>query len=181
MIRKTFKNLSASEKLKTFIQKHKVPIEYLSANRKMVSKAVFIGLFIAFIPMPMQMLAVVAFIPFTRFNVPIALAMCWLSNPFTMPAMYYMEYMTGSFILGMETTPVELSVEWFSENIGNIFIPLYVGTAFYSVIGSSVGYYLVNHLWRSSVKKDQISRKNGTYKRELGSEENGIKTDESKS
>jgi uncharacterized protein (DUF2062 family) len=166
MIRKTFKNLNASEKLKTFIHKYKIPTEYLSANRKMVSKAVFIGLFIAFIPMPMQMLAIVAFIPFTRFNVPIALAICWLSNPFTMPFMYYIEYATGSFILGMETTPVEISVDWFTQNIGNIFIPLYVGTAFYSIVGSSLGYYLVNHLWRSSVKKDQDSRKNGTYKRD---------------
>ncbi len=165
MIRKTFKNLSAHEKLKTFTDKYNIPIEYLSANRKMVSRAVLIGLFIAFIPMPMQMLAVVAVIPFVRFNVPIALAMCWLSNPFTMPFMYYIEYITGSFLLGMETTPVEMTLEWFSDNIGNIFIPLYVGTAFYSVSVSSLAYYLVNHLWRSSVKKDQDSRKNGTYKR----------------
>lgn len=164
MIRKTFKNISTHEKLKDFIHKYKVPTEYLSANRKMVSRAVLIGFFIAFIPMPMQMLAVVAFIPFFRFNVPIALAICWLSNPFTMPAMYYMEYLTGSFLLGMETTPVEMTLEWFGENIGNIFIPLYVGTAFYSVFGSALAYYLVNHLWRSSVKKDKETRKNGGKK-----------------
>ena len=160
MIRKIFKNINASEKLKAFTDKYKIPIEYLSANRKMVSKGVFIGLFIAFIPMPMQMLAVVAVIPFTRFNVPIALAMCWLSNPFTMPFMYYIEYLTGSFMLGMETTPVEMTLEWFSQNIGNIFVPLYVGTALYSIFGSLLGYYLVNHFWRSSVKKDKDFRKN---------------------
>ena len=155
MIRKTFKKISAHEKLKKFTQKHNIPFEYLSTNRKMVSKAVFIGIFIAFIPMPMQMLAVVAVMPFTRFNVPIGLAMCWLSNPFTMPPMYYMEYLTGSFLLGMETTPVEMTLEWFSNNIGNIFIPLYVGTAFYSIIGSSLAYYLVNHFWKSSVHKNK--------------------------
>jgi uncharacterized protein (DUF2062 family) len=164
MIRKTFKNLNASEKLRALTQKYNIPFEYLSANRKMISKGVFIGLFIAFIPMPMQMLAVVAIIPFARFNVPIALAMCWLSNPLTMPPMYYMEYLTGSFILGMETTPVEMTLEWFSKNIGNIFIPLYVGTAFYSVIVSSTAYYIINHLWRSSVKKDNDLRKNGRKK-----------------
>ena len=155
MIRKTFKKISANKKLKTFIKKYKVPLEYLSANRKMVSKAVFIGLFIAFIPMPMQMLAVIAVMPFTRFNVPIALAMCWLSNPFTMPPMYYMEYLTRSFILGTEIAPVEITLEWFSDNIGNIFIPLYVGAAFYSIISSSLAYYLVNHFWRSSVKRNK--------------------------
>lgn len=161
MIRKTFKTISTSEKLKSFMQKYNIPSDYLFPNRRMVSKGVLIGLFIAFIPMPMQMAAVVSVIPFTRFNVPIAISMCWLSNPFTMPPMYYMEYLTGSFLLGMETTPVEMTLEWFSDNIGNIFIPLYVGTAFYSVFGSILGYYLVNFLWRSSVRRDQEIRKNG--------------------
>jgi uncharacterized protein (DUF2062 family) len=161
MIRKTFKDINASEKLKAFTQKYNIPTEYLSASRKMVSKGVFIGLFIAFIPMPMQMLAVVSVIPFTKFNVPIALSMCWLSNPFTMPAMYYMEYLTGSFLLGIETSPVEMTLEWFSKNVGNIFIPLYVGTAFYSVFGSTLAYYIINLLWRNSVIKDQELRKNG--------------------
>lgn len=160
MIKKTFKTIIANEKLKNFIQKHNIPTEYIHLNRNMVSKGVFIGLFIAFIPMPMQMLAVVSVVPFARFNVPIALSMCWLSNPFTMPPMYYMEYLTGSFLLGMEASSVELTVQWFSDNIGNIFIPLYVGTAFYSIFGSILGYYLVNFLWRSSVQKDQEIRKN---------------------
>lgn len=155
MIRKTLKKTSKSDKLKAFINKYKIPPEYLSTNRRMVSKAVFIGLFIAFIPMPMQMLAVVAVMPFTRFNVPIAIAMCWLSNPFTMPPMYYMEYLTGSFILGTEVEPVQMTVEWFSENIGKIFVPLYVGTAVYSILGSSLAYYLVNHFWKHSVHRDK--------------------------
>jgi len=155
MIRKTLKKTSRSEKLKAFIQKYKVPREYLSANRKMVSRAVFVGLFIAFIPMPMQMVAVIAVMPFFRFNVPIALAMCWLSNPFTMPPMYYLEYLTGSFLLGTEVEPVKMTLEWFSDNIGNIFIPLYVGTLFYSIIGASAAYYLVNYFWKLSVERDK--------------------------
>jgi len=88
-----------------------------------------------------------------------------------MPAMYYVEYLTGSFLLGMETTPVELTLEWFSDNLGNIFIPLYVGTAFYSITVSSLAYYLVNHLWRSSVKKDKETRKNGFFRRKRAEEE----------
>ena len=95
MIRKTLKKTSKSNKLKSFIKKYKIPPEYLSTNRKMVSRGVFLGLLIAFIPMPMQMALVLAFMPFFRFNVPIALAMRWLSNPFTMPPMYYVEYLTG--------------------------------------------------------------------------------------
>ena len=155
MIRKTLKKTSKHEKLDAFIKKYKIPAHYLSTNRRMVSKAVLIGLFIAFIPMPMQMLAVLAMIPFFKFNVPIALAMCWLSNPLTMPPMYYMEYMTGAFILGTEIAPVEMTVKWFSENIDNIFIPLYFGTLIYSVFGSLAGYWLVNHFWHDSVHSDR--------------------------
>lgn len=160
MLRKTFKNINSNKKIKAFTQKYNIPFEYLSANRKMISKGVFIGLFIAFIPMPMQMLAVISIMSFTKFNVPIALVICWLSNPFTMLPIYYIEYLTGSFILGMQTTPAEMTLKWFSDNIGNIFIPLYVGTAFYSIFSSTSAYYLINHFWRSSVRKDQKLCKN---------------------
>ena len=155
MIRKTLKKTSKSSKLKAFIQKYKIPREYLSTSRKMTAKAVFVGIFIAFIPMPMQMLAVVALMPFFKFNVPIALAMCWLSNPFTMPPMYYMEYLTGAFFLGSEIAPVEMTLEWFGENIDDIFIPLYAGTLFYSTTVSLLAYWAVNHFWRGSVNKDR--------------------------
>lgn len=155
MIRKTLKRTSKSEKLKTFIEKYKIPRDYLSTNRRMVSRAVLIGLFIAFIPMPMQMLAVVAVMPFIKFNVPIGIAMCWLSNPFTMPPMYYMEYLTGSFFLGTKPEPVEMTLDWFSNNLGDIFIPLYTGTAFFSVFGSIAAYFIVNYFWRLSVCRDK--------------------------
>jgi uncharacterized protein (DUF2062 family) len=161
MIRETLKRISASEKLKNFTQKYNIPADYLFPNRKMVSKGVFIGVFVAFIPVPLQMLLVVSLIPFARFNVPIALSMCWLSNPFTTPPILYMEYLIGSFILGMEVAPVEMTLEWFRQNIGKIFIPLYVGTALFSLFGSLLSYFLVNFLWRNSVRKDQEIRKNG--------------------
>lgn len=155
MIRKVLKKISEHKKLHDFIEKYKIPKEYLSTNRKMVSKAIFIGLFIAFIPMPMQMLAVLAFIPFVKFNVPIALAMCWVSNPLTMPLIYYVEYLTGSFILGTEVAPVQMTLEWFSKNLDDIFIPLYFGTFLYSLVISLSAYWLVNHFWRKSVDKNR--------------------------
>lgn len=155
MVRKNLKKISKSQKIKEFITKYKVPHEYLSTNRKMVSRGVTLGIFIAFIPMPMQMAAILAFMPFFKFNVPLGLAMCWLSNPFTMPPMYYMEYLTGSFFLGIKPEPVEMTLEWFSNNLDNIFIPLYTGTAFYSIVGSSLAFWIVNHFWKGSVHRDR--------------------------
>ncbi|WP_297440913.1 DUF2062 domain-containing protein [Sulfurimonas sp.] len=155
MVRKTLKKTSKHEKLQAFIKKSKIPREYLAPNRKMISRGVLIGLFIAFIPMPMQMAAVLLFVPFIKFNVPVALAMCWLSNPITMPPMYYMEYLTGSFLLGIIPEPVEMTLEWFSNNLEKIFVPLYFGTAIYSIFGSISAYFLVNYLWKSSVDRDK--------------------------
>ena len=155
MIRKIFKNMGASDKVKPILEKYKIPAEYLSVNRKMTSKAVLIGLFIAFIPMPMQMVAVMMMMPFMKFNVPIGLLMCWITNPFTMPLIYYVEYKTGSFLLGSEVMPVQMSVEWFSANLQNIFVPLYTGAFVFSVVFSVSSYYLINHFWKSSVDKNK--------------------------
>ncbi|NPA29287.1 MAG: DUF2062 domain-containing protein [Epsilonproteobacteria bacterium] len=156
MIRKTFKkhDLRHHPKLDAFLTRYKIPREYLSVNRKAVAKGLLIGLFIAFIPMPFQMLAVLAVTPFVRFNVPIALAMCWLSNPFTMPPMYYMEYLTGCKLLGMEPLHhVQMTMEWFKTNLDDIFVPLYVGTFFYSFTVAPAVYFLVNWLWVRSVRR----------------------------
>ena len=155
MVRKTLKKTSKSEKLKAFIKKSKIPPEFLAANRKMISRGVLLGLLIAFIPMPMQMAAVLLFMPFFRFNVPVALAMCWITNPLTMPPMYYLEYHLGSFLLGIHPQPVELTLDWFSNNLDEIFIPLYFGAVILSLLGGGLGYWAVNHFWKSSVERDK--------------------------
>ena len=160
-MRKLFKKKpSGKSKIDTFLKKYKLPKAYLSVNRKMITKGVAIGLFWGFIPMPMQMLAVIASTPFMRFNVPIAISMVWLSNPFTMPPMYYMEYLTGNFLLGREgVADIEMTVEWFSSNIGDIFIPLYVGASFYSIVVTGFIYVLLNLLWIRSVHSEKRERK----------------------
>ncbi len=160
MVRKVFKKKRSSGKLDAFIKKYNIPREFLSVNRKSVTKALLVGIFIAFIPMPFQMLAVLAVSPFIRFNIPIAISMVWLSNPFTMPPMYYMEYLTGTWLLGMEPLhDVEMTMEWFQEHLDDIFIPLYVGTFFYSFTVSVAVYYIVNWLWIRSVNRERSAKK----------------------
>jgi hypothetical protein len=153
MIRKVLKKTTKSQKLKAFIEKSKIPAEFLAATRKMITRGVTLGLFIAFIPMPMQMAAVLLFMPFFRFNVPIAIAMVWITNPFTMPPIYVVEYYTGSFFLGTEITDVQMTLGWFQDNINDIFVPLYTGALFYSITSSFSAYWLVDHFWKSSVRK----------------------------
>jgi len=153
MIRKALKKTTKSDKLKDFIRKSKIPQEFLFPNRKMITRGVVIGLFIAFIPMPMQMAATLLFMPFLRFNVPIAVAMVWITNPFTMPPIYMIEYYTGSFFLGTEIAEVELTLDWFKENLDDIFIPMYTGALFYSIVSSFSAYWIVTYFWKRSVHK----------------------------
>jgi len=161
MIRKFFRKKANSKgKLDAFLDKYNLPRTYFNINRKMITRGVGIGLFWGFIPMPMQMLAVMAMTPFFRFNVPIAIAMVWLSNPLTMPPMYYMEYLTGNFILGKDSiADIELTLDWFSNHMGDIFVPLYVGTSFYSIIVSGFIYVALNWLWIRSVKEEREMKK----------------------
>ncbi len=167
MIRKIFKKNSSNPKLDAIMEKYKIPKELLSINRKMVSRAVMVGLFIAMIPMPMQMLAVVLISLFFRFNVPIAISLVWVTNPFTMPFIYYIEYLTGNFLLMQEGVhDIQMSMEWFQKNIGDIFIPLYLGTVFYSILFSIGGYYLVNWLWIISVNRAKKKKQENYDKKE---------------
>jgi len=168
MIRKVFKKKpSGKNKIDAFLEKYNLPKTYLGVNRRMITRGVAIGLFWGFIPMPMQMLAVIATTPFIRFNVPVAISMVWLSNPFTMPPMYYMEYLTGNLILGRESIDdIELTMEWFSEHFQDILVPLYTGTAFYSIVASSIIYLVLNRLWVRSVHSEKKERKNARDKKE---------------
>jgi uncharacterized protein (DUF2062 family) len=167
MIRKLFKKKTGKTKLDKFIKKYNIPREFLSVNRKAITKGLLVGIFWGFIPMPFQMLAVLAMTPIIKFNIPIAITMVWLSNPITMPFMYYMEYLTGTFVLGMPHLSVELTMHWFEDNLGNIFIPLYTGTLIYAILVSAAVYFGVNWLWIRSVKteKRHAKRKRNSSKK----------------
>ena len=139
----------------------------------MITRGVAVGLFWGFIPMPMQMLAVMATTPFFRFNVPIAISMVWLINAITMPPMFYVEYLTGIFLLGREGIEnIELTMSWFTENFDDILVPLYVGTAFYSIVVTAIIYVVLNRLWVNSVHSEKQERKESRKKKKTRKKSN---------
>ena len=155
-----FKKPKSDSKICDLVRKYHIPKEYISINRRSITKGIFWGLFFGFIPMPFQMLAVLALTPFMKFNVPIAMTMVWLSNPLTMPFMYYMEYQTGNFLLDLPPLPdLKLTLAWFQENLSDIVLPLYVGTIPYSLFVSGGVYLIVNFLWVRSIKKDKAKKR----------------------
>jgi len=86
-----------------------------------------------------------------RVNLPISIALVRISNPVTMPPMYYFAYLVGSWILGVPAQPfsVEYWLEW--RNWSDVLAPLTVGGLVCGVVCSVLGYLAVQAIWRRSL------------------------------
>lgn len=122
----------------------------LHLNRRSVSMAFLIGLFWAFIPMPFQMIPAALFAIWWRANLPIAVGLVWISNPLTMPPIYYACYEFGTWLLDTPPRDVEFTLtwEWFTNELGAIWQPLYLGSLIVAIVSALLGYATVRLLWR---------------------------------
>ncbi|KAB7884332.1 DUF2062 domain-containing protein [Poseidonibacter ostreae] len=125
--------------------------EIWSLSRKKVLGGVFIGVFVAFIPMPFQMLLVALLAIIFNVNLPITILLVWVSNPLTMPFIYYFEYELGNLVLNVKD-PIEFSFETMNENINEIALSLYVGTAITSTVLAFLSVFILNILWIKDVR-----------------------------
>lgn len=118
-------------------------------NRKSVSLAFLVGIFCAFLPLPLQMLIAALLAILVRSNLPISIGLVWISNPITIPPMFYMNYLVGTWILGSEGKYVgtEFSVAWLADSFAHIWQPLLVGSLVCGVFFSILGFLLVRYLW----------------------------------
>ena len=125
--------------------------EIWSLSRKKILGGVFIGMLVAFIPMPFQMVLVACLAIIFNVNFPITLPIVWITNPLTMPFIYYVEYEIGNFVLNVQD-PIEFSFETMNDNIGEIALSLYTGTFFVSIICAFTSVFILNLLWIKEVK-----------------------------
>ncbi|WP_321154287.1 DUF2062 domain-containing protein [Psychrobacter sp. LV10R520-6] len=70
-------------------------------NRHSLNKAVYIGVFSAFFPLPGQMLLALIGSLIFRANVPMALGLTWITNPLTTLPIFYAGYYVGANILDL--------------------------------------------------------------------------------
>src|SRR5690554_3521937 len=122
-------------------------------NRRSAAGAFAVGLFCAFIPVPFQMvIAAAAAIPF-RVNLPLSVALVWVSNPITMPVLFYFCYLIGASLLEQpsQAFAFELSWQWLGQSITTIGPAFLLGCFIMAVVSSLVGYFTISILWRQSV------------------------------
>lgn len=130
-------------------------------NRKSISKAFAVGLFCMMMPVPFQMALAAGVAILVRSNLPISVALVWISNPVTIPPIFYFAYKVGAWVL--QTPEVEfsfeLSMDWLLNGMSAIWVPFLFGCVFLGAIFSLLGYIGIRLLWRWSVVKKFEQRK----------------------
>lgn len=125
-------------------------------NRHSVARAFLIGVWFCFIPMPFQMLASALFAIWFNANLPLAVALVWISNPVTMPPIFYFNYKLGAWMLSRPLLDFEFSpsVAWVSGRLLDIGIPLYLGSLIVATVSACSAYLVIQLLWRRKVRAD---------------------------
>jgi len=130
-------------------------------NRHSVARAMAVGLFVAMLPIPMQMLLSAAIAVPLRANLPISIGLVWLTNPITMPAVFFTQYKIGTMLLGApeRSMPMELSFTWLMSEIHHIWQPLMLGALLSGAILAAIGYGGTMLYWRIWVGRNWQKRK----------------------
>lgn len=118
-------------------------------DRHGACRAVAVGLFMAWVPVPFQMALAAAAALVMRVHLPAAVLAAWLSNPVTTVPMYYIAYRVGLSMLGMDagTFHIELSLDWLGSELVRIWQPLLLGSLVMGILTSMLGYFMLDLLW----------------------------------
>lgn len=129
-------------------------------NRHAVSRAMFIGLFWAMMPMPFQMVPAALFAIWFNANLPLSIALVWLTNPLTMPPIFYANYWVGAWVLDRPPLPMdfEMSWAWLSTRLVEIGIPLYLGSIINGVVIACGAYVSLQFAWQRKIRHDWRKR-----------------------
>ncbi len=121
-------------------------------NRSSVARAFAVGLFIAFVPIPFQMVVAAGAAILCQANLPISVALVWLSNPLTIPFIFYFCYRIGALLVdsGGQGLHFEANLQWIIDSFATIGPAFLVGCSVMAVLSSLLGYFAIHGFWRYS-------------------------------
>jgi uncharacterized protein (DUF2062 family) len=132
--------------LKPFADRLSAP-ELWRLQQEPVARGVAVGIFWAFVIPVAQSVVAVVHCTWWRANIPAALAMTLITNPFTIGFWLWLAYQLGSLLIG---SPADASMEpdgdtaaWIAAHGG----PLLLGMGVFAVGGAAVGYWSVKLIW----------------------------------
>ena len=140
----------------------------LHLNRRSVTGAFFIGLFMAFVPIPFQMLPAAAFSIWWRVNLPISVGLVWITNPITIPPLFYFAYKIGAWTLHLPVREVhfsDISWDWLTSELAAIWEPFLLGCFICALGSATLGAITIRLLWRMNVVRQWERRKRDRAKK----------------
>ena len=125
-----------------------------------VSAAFAVGLFFAWMPVPFQMVLAAGAAIWFRANLPLSVVIVWITNPVTVPPMFYFAYKVGTWIVGVPVTDFsfELTFDWLLIELSATWKPFLVGCFTLASISSLAGYTTIQVIWRYVIIKRRSSR-----------------------
>ncbi|MBP6793215.1 MAG: DUF2062 domain-containing protein, partial [Aeromonas sp.] len=130
-------------------------------NRRSAAGAFAVGLFMAWIPLPCQMLLAAGGAILFRVNLPLSVALVWLSNPFTMPPLFYGAYLVGCQLLGHPAQHIDIQFtwEWLVSVFETLAPPLLLGSLVLALLSALMGYAFIRTFWRINTVRQWQKRK----------------------
>lgn len=129
-------------------------------NRHSVAKAFAIGLACMWVPFPGQSIIAAALAILFRANIPMSVALVFVTNPVTGPPMFYGAYAMGAHLLNQPQIPhFEMNIEWLEQTLGQIWEPMVVGCLVVALISALIGYYGIQAFWRFHVHQKLKERR----------------------
>lgn len=124
-------------------------------NRYSVSMAFSVGLFTALIPVPFQMVLAAALAILFRANLPISVALVWITNPFTMPPIFYFAFKLGAYVLDVPPTGFhfEASISWLTTGFLHIWKPFLMGCLIVGTLSALLSNIIIRLIWRYTVTR----------------------------
>lgn len=146
---------------------------YWSLNRRSVTRAFSLGLFIAFIPIPVHLLLGAGLALLLRLNVPASIAGTFLVNPLTMVPMYVFAYWCGCRLLDVSVEPIvfEMSWTWLTTTLVPIWKPFLLGCFVLGLASAVIGYIVLGGIWHLSLVLKYHKRKDDSAQRNSASAE----------
>ena len=122
-------------------------------GRSSVAWAVSIGLFMSWVPAPFQMILAAGAAILARCNLPVAVAMVWVSNPVTVAPMFFAAHELGAWMLGRPPGDfrIELSLRWLFEELGKVWEPFLLGCFVTALASAVLGQIMIRLIWRAHV------------------------------
>ena len=127
-------------------------------GRRSVARAAGFGFLVAFVPVPIHMLLIFPLAFALRLNLPVVVGALWITNPVTWVPFFYFAYRVGLLLTGDAAQPAEtvhFAADWQSVSVvlGQIWLPLCLGSLICGVVAGLTGYTLIDALWRLNIAR----------------------------